>query len=299
MSFEVTTAFVQQYSANVRMLSQQRASRLRPAVMVEAGVTGKSWYMDQVGSVAAQRITNRHGDSPLNATPHRRRKVNLFDYDTGDLIDQLDKVKMLADPTSSYAQAHAAAMGRAMDDEIIAAAFASASTGEDGSTAVTFPAANQVAVNSWAYGTGSGNAGLTISKLIEAKVKLDTAEAGVDPDEERYIACSAKQIANLLATTETTSADYNNVKALVEGRVDRFMGFNFIRTERLAVDGSSYRRVIAWVKSGLGLCIGQDVVARITERSDKRFSQYAYFQMSIGAARLEEAKVVEIKCLEA
>ena len=39
------------------------------------------------------------------------------------LIDQQDKVRLLIDPTSSYAKAAAYAMGRAMDDVIIAAAL--------------------------------------------------------------------------------------------------------------------------------------------------------------------------------
>lgn len=296
MSFEVTTAFVQQYSANVQHLVQQKGSRLRDCVDVETGIRGKQAFFDQIGTVAAQRVLNRHGDSPLNTTPHRRRRVALFDYDTGDLIDDMDKVKMLIDPTSSYAQAHGWAMGRGMDDEIIAAAFATSFTGEDGSTPITFPAGQVVAVNSWAYGTGTGNAGLTISKLIEAKTVLDGNEA--DPDEERYLACSAKQIANLLATTEATSADYASVKALVEGKIDYFMGFKFKRTQRLLTDGSGFRRVMAWNKSGLKLGIGVDIKARIAERADKRFSTYAYFCMSIGATRMEEEKVVEIKCLE-
>ncbi len=296
MSFEITTAFVQQYGDNVQLLSQQKASRLRSAVYVEPGVVGKTAYIDQVGSVTAQVITNRHGDSPLNSTPHRRRRLSMVDIETGDLIDKLDKVKTLIDPTNSYAMAHAAAMGRAMDDQIIASLFADANTGEDGSTTVSFPAGNQVAVNSWAYGSGSGNAGLTVSKIIEAKQKLDAGDT--DPDEERYAAVTSKQIANLLATTEVTSQDYNSVKALVEGKVDTFGGFKFIRTERLAVDGSSYRRCPFWVKSGLGLAIGQDITSRISERADKRFSMYAYFSMSIAAARLEEAKVVEVKCAE-
>lgn len=296
MSFEITTAFAQQYGDNVLLLSQQKGSRLRGAVYVEPGIQGKTAYIDQIGSVTASRITNRHGDSPLNSTPHRRRRLNLVDYDTGDLIDRLDKVKTLIDPTNTYAMAHSAAMGRAMDDEIIAAAFADANTGEDGSTTVSFPAANQVAVNSWAYGSGSGNAGLTVSKIIEAKQKLDAND--VDPDEERFAIVGSKQIANLLATTEVTSADYNNVRALVEGKVDTFGGFKFIRSERLAVDGSAYRRCIFFAKNGLGLGIGSDIVSRVTERSDKRFSMYAYFQMSIAAARLEEAKVIEVKCLE-
>ncbi len=41
MSTQVTTAFVQQYSANVQMLSQQMGSRLRDAVRVE-NVVGKN-----------------------------------------------------------------------------------------------------------------------------------------------------------------------------------------------------------------------------------------------------------------
>ena len=296
MSFEVTTAFVQQYSGNVQHLVQQKGSRLRRAVDIENDITGKTAFFDQIGSVAARRVTQRHGDSPLNNTPHARRRVALWDYDTGDLIDKVDKVRTLIDPTNAYAVAHANAMGRGMDDEIITAAFATAYTGEDGSTAVTFPAGQQIAVNSWTYGTGSGNAGLTISKLIEAKTLLDEAEA--DEDEQRFIACSGKQIANLLATTETTSADYNTVKALVEGRINHFMGFDFIRTQRLLTDSNSYRRVMAWNKSGIRLGIGQDIRARVTERSDKRFSMYAYYCMTIGATRMEEEKVVEIKCLE-
>ena len=296
MSFEVTTAFVQQYSGNVQHLVEQKGSRLRRAVAVESNVVGKTAYFDQIGSVAAQRVTNRHGDSPLNSTPHARRRVAMWDYDTGDLIDDFDKVRTLVDLTNPYAVAHGNAMGRAIDDEIIAAAFATSYTGEDGTTTVAFPSAQQIAVDNWDYGTGSGNAGLTISKLISAKTLLDEAEA--DEDEQRYIACSGKQIANLLATTETTSADYNTVKALVEGKINHFMGFDFIRTQRLLTDASTYRRVMAWNQSGIKLGIGKDIKARVTERGDKRFSMYAYYCMTIGATRMEEEKVVEIKCAE-
>ena len=266
-------------------------------VDLETGIVGKTAYFDQVGSVAANKVTNRHGDSPLNNTPHARRRVAMSTYDTGDLIDDSDKVRTLIDPTNPYVMAHAWAMGRSIDDEIIGAAFATAFTGEDGSTSTAFPSSQQVAVNSWAYGTGSGNAGLTISKLIEAKTLLD--EADTDPDEERFIAVSAKQVANLLQTTEVTSTDYAQVKALVEGQIDSFMGFKFKRLERLLVDGSSYRRVIAWCRSGLKLGIARDTTARIAPRADKRFSTYAYFAQDLGATRMQEKQVVEIKCSEA
>lgn len=299
MSFQIDTAFVQQYSANMMQTAEQRGSRLRDAVTLETGV-GSDYYFDYVGTVEAQPITTRHGDSPLNSTPMSRRRVDLAGYDTGDLVDKIDKVQMLGDPTSPFVQKHGSAMGRQMDKTIIAAAFADARVGRDGASTVSFPASNQVAVNSWKYGTGSGNAGLTISKLIEARSILVAAE-GVDPDEKLYFACTQQQIANLLSTTEATSGDYvDNKEAmpLVRGEVTGYMGFEFIRTELMQKDSNGYRRCMAWSKSGIGLAIGKDITAEIASRPDKRFSWYAYFQMFIGATRLEEAKVVEVKCLE-
>lgn len=296
MSFEVTTAFVQQYGSTFQMLSQQKGSRLRSTVMVLSGVTGKAVFMDQLGATNAQQITSRHADTPLMSTPHARRRIGMTDYNWADLLDTLDKVKMLGDPTSQYMMAGVMALGRKIDDLIIAAAFGDAATGETGATTVTFPAAQQVAVNSWSYGTGTGNSGLTISKLIEAKTLLLSNE--VDTDEPLYIVASAKQLGNLLSTTEATSADYNGVKALVKGEMNTFMGFEFIRSQRLPVDANSYRRVLAYAKSGIGLAIGADIITKIDQRPDKNYSWQVYAEMSMGASRIEEVKVVEIKAAE-
>jgi hypothetical protein len=298
MSQQIEVARVVQFGQNILHLSQQKASRLRNAVLMEPGIRGKRFSRDQVGAVNARKRTTRHGDTPLIETPHSRRWLTTSTYDWADLVDNVDKLKAIEDPTNVYALTGAAAMGRAMDDEIINAFFATAITGEEAGGTVAFPASQVVAVNSWAYGAGSGNAGLTISKLIEAKTLLDQNEAGTDPDEQRYIAVSAKQVANLLATTEVSSADYNTVRALVQGTIDTFMGFTFIRTERLQVDSNNYRRVPAWVKSGMCLGLVEDVVSRISERADKNYSTQVYAEMDIGATRMEEVKVVEVKCLE-
>ena len=63
MSVNITTSFVEQYSANVSMLAQQTGSKLRSAVDVET-VRGKNAFFDQVGVTAAQLRTSRHGDTP-------------------------------------------------------------------------------------------------------------------------------------------------------------------------------------------------------------------------------------------
>ena len=287
MSTQITTAFVNQYSANVQMLSQQMGSLLRNAVDVET-VNGEKAFFDQVGSAAAVLRTSRHADTPLIDTPHSRRMVTLSDYEYADLIDDQDKVRMLIDPTSTYARAAAAAMGRAMDDVIISAALGSAKTGKDGSTTTPFDTTNNRIV--------VGSTGLSIAKLIEAKEILDSQD--VDPSIPRYIACSPKQVSDLLGDNDVTSADFNTVRALVKGELDTYVGFKFIMTNRLPLDGSNDRRVIAWAMDGIKLAVGKEPVARIDERADKSYATQVYYCMSIGATRMEEAKVVEIICNE-
>jgi hypothetical protein len=285
MSTQVTTAFVQQFGSNVELLSQQMGSRLRSAVSEES-VTGEKGFFDQIGSTAAQKRTSRHGDTPIMDTPHSRRMVTMDEYEWADLVDSADKVRMLADPTSAYARSAANAMGRAMDDVIITAATGSASTGKSGSTSTALPAANIVA---------AGSADMTVAKLLSAKKILD--EADVDPSIKRYIVVAPAQIEALLGITSVTSSDFNTVKALAQGEVNSFLGFEFITSTRLAV-ASSIRTCFAWAEDGIKMGVGKDIVSRIDERADKSYSTQVYYCAQFGATRMEEDKVVSILCDE-
>lgn len=290
MSTQITTAFVEQYSANVTMLAQQMGSVLRSAVDVET-IKGKNAFFDQIGSVTAQVRSSRHGSTPQLDTPHSRRRVSLADYEWADLIDDLDKVRMLIDPTSAYAKAAAAAMGRAIDDVIITALGGSADTGVAGGTAVALPSSQKVSTSAQADGSG-----LTIAKLRSAKFILDSND--VDPSTPRYIVVSPKQIQDLLATTEVTSSDFNTVRALATGTLDSFLGFKFLVSNRLALANTDDRLVYAFTADAIKLAIGKDVTARIDERADKSYATQVYYSMAIGATRMEEKKVVEIPCDE-
>ncbi len=286
MSTQITTAFVNQFSANVQMLSQQMGSLLRNAVDTES-VNGEKAFFDQVGQAAAVLRTSRHADTPLVETPHTRRMVTMSDYEYADLIDDSDKVRLLVDPTSTYSRAAAAAMGRAMDDVIITAALGTANTGKDGSTSTALPAGQKIA---------HGSAGLTIAKLVSAKEILDAAS--VDPSIPRHIIVSPKQISDLLNNTTVTSSDFNTVKALAQGEINSFVGFNFIVSNRLNTDSNSDRQVIAFASDGIKLAVGKEPAARIDERADKSYSTQVYYCQTIGATRMEEEKVVEIACNE-
>ena len=68
MSTQVTTAFSQQFSSNVYLLTQQKGSKLRAGVREES-ITGEKAFFDQVSSVAAVKRTSRHADTSLVTTP--------------------------------------------------------------------------------------------------------------------------------------------------------------------------------------------------------------------------------------
>ena len=291
MSTQITLAMVEQYAGNVAHLSQQKGSRLRNAVRVET-VVGKNAFFEQLDKTAALKRTTRHADTPQVDSSHARRRVSLTDYDWADLIDNEDRGRMLIDPTGPYAQSAAMALGRAMDDSIIEAADGTAYTGVDGSTSTAYSTAMTVDVQVGI--SPAADTGLNIGKLRAAKENLDANEA--DPDIPRYCVINAKQLSNLLAQTEVTSSDFNTVKALVQGEVDTFLGFNFIRTERIGVDTNSDHKVLYFAQSGILMGLGAQPTIKISERADKNHATQVFASMTIGSTRMEENLVGYIEC---
>jgi hypothetical protein len=284
---DISTAFVKQFGSNLDFLVQQRGSLLRNAVRLE-NVVGEEAYFEQLAATAAIKKTTRNSDTPLIKSDHRRRRVTMYDYEWADLIDKEDKLKMLIDPQSDYAINAAWALGRSIDDAIIDTFSNTAYTGKAGATSQNFPSAQIVT---------AGTARLTLQKLLDGKAILDGAD--VDPNEERYVAVTAKQISDLLNTTEIKDSDYNTVKALAKGEIDTFMGFKFIMCNRLSLGTASTLRICPmWVKSGTLLALSKEINTKITERPDKSYSTQVYAAMSIGATRMEEAKCVQLICNE-
>ena len=295
MSFSVDQALVNTYKANIALKFQQQVSRLRPYVRTESQNAEFDFY-DRIGPTTAVEVTGRHTDTPLIGTDHDRRRVGLRDFDWADLIDHKDKLRMLADPTSAYTMNAVMAMNRAMDDVIIQSAFATAYADKTGSTPVTFPASQVIGSTYVERGTAAAS-NLSIGKLRRARYLLDKAEAANDGEADLAIAVDPSQLQGLLATTEITNSDYNTVKALVTGQIDTFMGFKFIKSNRLAVNGT-VRDCVCWEKQGLLLAIAEEMSVDVGPRRDKRNSIQVYVQGHFGATRMWEEKVIKIQCDE-
>lgn len=285
-SNQVTEAMVVQYATNFIHVAQQSVSRLQRCVHVEQGVTGTSFRFNRIGKKTAQKRTTRHSDTPINDTPHSSRWADLEDWEDGDMVDSQDKIRLLTDPTNEYTKAGNAALERAKDLIILLAQLAAARTGASSSQALT--AGQQIA---------AGGTGMTKPKLIQAKKLFRINECDEFAGEELYMAYTGEQLEDLLNQTEPTSADYNNVKALVDGQIKRWLGFEWVPTELVPKSGTT-RQCRAWAKSGTGLAIGQDIVGRIGEDPGKGFNVRVYHKMTMGGVRIEEEKVVQVDCFE-
>ena len=280
MSMTITEAQVQQYGANIRMLFQQQGSKLRKYVM-EKELNGKFRYFERLASTAAVVRATRHGDTPLVEQTHSRRRVDAVDYEWADLFDPQDDIRVLIDPIGAYTQNAVWALGRAVDDSIITAFNASSLEGETGATTTSFPAGQQIA---------NGGTGFTVAKLRQAKRILDLADV---PQTGRYVVIAPHALEDLLTDTAVTSSDFNVVKALVNGEVNTFMGFQFEMTTRLPKTGN-IRSCFAWHESCMGLAIGNDITTRVSERADKSYSLQVYAKATFGSLRIEDEGVVQI-----
>jgi hypothetical protein len=290
MTTQIPQFFTTEFTANWEHLVQQKISKLREFLSITT-VTGKEKSFNQIGAVSMTQITSRMANTNITDTAMAKRWIRPSQYEKADLLDEWDDMKLgeVSLPTSDLIAAHAAAYARTLDNIALSAAVGTAFTGETGVTSTVLPAGQKVAVDFVESGSAA-NSGLTVAKLRQAAFILN--DNNVDDSDPRIIAVSAKQLQDLLRTTE--------VRALVSGQLDTFMGFKFRLVDKsfFAYDGATgIRKIVAYAKSGLKLAdSGRKVHVDI--RPDKSHALQIRTVASIGATRMEEAKIVEIACDE-
>ncbi len=302
MSMQIPVAFVNQYRANILMLSQQKTSMLRVATKLESMV-GEDGFIERLAKKEGSLRGARHGQTPISDADHSRRKITPLDYVVdADLIDNPDKLKMIIDPQSSYVMNQIFALRRIIDDSIITALGGQSFGGHAGATAINNYDAGEchliesdgtpvAAGSDWSDKTETG---LTIPKLLLCKQLLDDEE--VDKDRRRYFVTNPYNINQLMNTTELKSSDFNTVKALAHGEIDTFMGFTFIMSTRLPVDDTDTgaTKSYAFAQDAISLRIPQEPKVNVDLRPDLLNSVQVFTELSVGATRNEGPAVVGI-----
>jgi hypothetical protein len=275
--------YVQLYNDNVQLLAMQEEARLANNVAQESQ-EGEYEFFNQVGAIGYTTVTDRTASTTLNLPTHYRRRVGLANYTIVPYLAKLDEIRMgWAEPTSAYVRSAAATLNQLKDDVVIAALDGTAYTDKTGSTSTGYDTGNDIAISG----------AMTLAAVISAKQKLDAAEV---PAEGRFICMGAADVASALSVTQFTSADYAAVKALVNGEIDTFLGFKWLRSERLGM-ASAARKIFFWQQDGALLSIGKGpsgMFTRIDERADLNYTKQIFTWISMGATRMQETHVGRI-----
>jgi hypothetical protein len=279
MSVSLSNAFVTLFDAEVKQAYQGKA-QLVGAVRARRGVEGSTVKFPKVGrGVATPRIAQTDV-TPLNVG-FSQVTLTLADWNAAEYSDIFSQAKVNFDERQELVQVVATAMGRRQDQMILDALAASG-------TSLTV--ANSV---------GGSATNMNVAKLRESKRLMDASNVPMD---NRHIILHANGLASLLSETAVTSSDFNSVKALVQGEVNTFLGFQFHtigdRTEGgLAIDGSSDRTCFAFHRDAIGYGEGLGMRTEINYIAEKT-SWLVNEVFSAGAVAIDAEGVVSITCRE-
>lgn len=295
---DLTDIAVTTFASNLAMTIQQKTSRLRGKVAEGSHVGRQASPVTYIKPIKMRTPEGRYSPIKHTQAEFERRWVFPVDGDAAQLIDTFDQLRTIQDPTSQYVTGAAAAVAREWDDRIISKAFAASSIGRDidGLSSETFDDTTYgIAVN---YGASAAT-GLTVAKIIELKRKLRHYGTDGDPDDEAYtLVIGSQGEADLLGQTQVVSKEYNDTPVLVDGKLKRFLGFDIVITERLAV-ASNVRSCIAFMKSGMYLGIWSETQNNVSQRNDlSGIPWQLYTKMTSGATRLEPGKLFVVKCAD-
>lgn len=297
-NYSVPEHHVKMYTANVQAALVKKGGVLSSLVSRSSYKGEKAQVVNFIGPVEFIERDTPYSDTKLTQLEHTQRWIVGKEYDCAVLVDRLDLLKMIYDPTSPYVERFREAAARKQDEVIMAAFFATAKTGKDGTTDTIFKAANTVA---------HGGTGLTVAKLRSVRKLIKKRHVDIRTSRP-YMAVTAEEIDDLLGEVAVGSSDYNAVKPLVDGEVSQFMGFTFVPYEDNGAtpgksipsftDGTKVRQLPVWVMDGMHHGSWEGLVITINNRPDKNNIKQIHGTMTEGATRLDEDKVFQVEAKE-
>lgn len=294
MALQDESWFIHKVSDNVTQLSQQKTSKTSGTVRTEDGLVGKTFPLQRLGQLAMTSVTARDADTQYLNPPQTKRRASMRDFIAWVLIDDFDKIKMLADPRSEFAQMLAYSKARQLDDIVISGLLAAVTTVDEAgeTTAQTAFPAGQIVT------TGGGSAGLTMEKVRQTGFLFDNSD--VD-ENDRTMLVSPKGIQQLLRDSTVTSSDFSTLRALEAGTFQMdamWYGMRWRKSTRLPVTGT-IRSAIAYQKQGVQLGIGMMTEIMATLAPHKNNNLQVGCKLSAGLGRADDLCVIQIDYDEA
>lgn len=280
MSRSLTANAIASFDADVKA-AYQNGSLLRGTVRMKTGVVGSTHRFPKVGKGTATRRVSQTDVTPMNIG-HDKVTATLEDWNAPEYTDIFDQQKVNYDEQSQLADTIAMAIGR-REDQLILDALDAASTTLTVDTNV-----------------GGATTGLNTAKCRRARRLLN--EQGVPKTKgERTAVISSEGMEQLLGDDDANTVDKNVIKALYDGDIDYWVGFNFIEMEDRDEGGlpksTTNRTSYFYHQRAVGLAVGINFRTEVNYIPQKT-SWLANGIFSAGAVAIDALGIVEMTTTE-
>jgi len=277
MAINVSTAFVDLFDSEVKQ-AYQAESVLRGTMRTRTGVAGNTVKFPTIGKGVATLRVPQTDVTPLNVT-YGQVTATMEDYIAAEYSDIFQQSHINFDERSELVQVVSKSIARRMDQIMIDALNAATGT----STVATT--------------IGGSGTNMNIEKLRATAKAMNEKNV---PSEGRNLLMHASQLDALLGETEITSQDFASVKALVQGEINTFMGFNILTMgdrDEGGIPKPSTRTCFAWHKDSMGYA---ESMAQKTEVNyvPEKTSFLVSSMFSAGSVAIDGEGIVKISCTE-
>lgn len=278
MSKTLTDNAVAQFDAVVKQ-AYQGAALLRSSVRLKTGVIGSTHRFPKMGKGTATPRVPQTDVVPMNIA-HTNATATITDWVAPEYTDIFDQQKVNYDERGELGEVIASAQGRREDQLIL-----------DAITAATSP----LTVSTNIGGTGTG---LNTAKFRRTKRLMDANGVKMG---QRAMVVSATGMEDLLGDSDANTFDKNVIKALFDGDISKWLGFDIIQMEDRTEGGlpltTALRTNFAYDRAALGIAVGIDHRTEVNYIPVKT-SWLANGLFAAGSVAIDEQGIAEVSATE-
>jgi hypothetical protein len=115
-NYPVTEAYMLMFTANVQAALARKGGLLTPYVSSSSYSGEKAQVVNFIGPVSFKKRTSVYADTVATEPEHTQRWIMADDYDIAILVDRVDKLRTIYDPTNPYVERMREALARLQDD---------------------------------------------------------------------------------------------------------------------------------------------------------------------------------------
>lgn len=280
MSKTLTANAVAEFDADVKQ-AYQGVGMLRGTVRFRGGIIGSSHRFPKMGKGTATRRVPQTRVVPMNIA-HTKATATIEDWNAPEFTDIFDQQKVNYDERAELAEVISGAIGR-REDQLVLDALDSAST--------------TLTVSTDIGGTGSG---LNTAKFRRTRRLLNNQ--GVPKSGGRAFVIHSIGMEQLLGDSDANTVDKNAIKALVDGEISKWLGFDIIEMEDRDEGGlplaSTARTNYAYHQTAVGLAQGIEFRTEVNYIPDMT-SWLANGIFAAGSVGIDALGIVEVTTTEA